>query len=471
MTKKIHSSDHYKNQQRKHTMPPKRVTTKKAVRQSKVGEPAIDRIPENSLKRLAKKAVTLRGEAAQQVSTDAVAAIRAELKNILDVIVKTAVVLRDANKLTTLYDTDVIAALTLHGIQYGNGFGKNGISELSSYKPKKAKEIQKDGKTVVPTLQRNTKIRHLQMNRDALIINPSSIGRLIREITLNHTNSINITPKALVALHIFSEARLLEVIQGAIYIMSMSEMVTLSGKHVEASIHMKPLKSVNAAVVRSVNIKGYLLNMLKIQHPDLSLNSDTKIQLNSISDIILSRILTALTAVYNNTKRVTVGLNDIVSAVSLIVDGNLECTMAIGMFTAVDKWEKSQSRGSQEKPLTAASRANITLPPSRFKYVVKNQKAPKKNQKAPGTTKWSRRAGPTANVALAAALDALISELLSIAGDVTIEEKAKRVTTAHIRKAINGDEGFSALLKGVIIGTDSRRSEEVANYLQPKKSK
>ncbi|KAJ7898657.1 H2A histone family member X [Mycena olivaceomarginata] len=68
----------------------------------------------------------------------------------------------------------------------------------------------------------------------------------------------------------------------------------------------------------------------------------------------------------------------------------------------------------------------------------------------------NKRVSVKASVYVAAVLEYLVTEIVELAGDVTHEHNKKRITPRYLSLAIQNDEEFSQLLKGVIIPQGGR---------------
>ena len=99
-------------------------------------------------------------------------------------------------------------------------------------------------------------------------------------------------------------------------------------------------------------------------------------------------------------------------------------------------------RGAKEKarapPQTAHQRAQLVMPVSRVLRMMKRDRL-------------QARISRLSAVAMAAALEYVVSEIAEISGDLCENDHKKRINSRHLLLGIKGDEELSKLFQGIVI--------------------
>lgn len=447
---------------------PARKTPAKKPAAKKQEAPIEESFAIETLRRLSKKAVGPDGEAVERFGKTTALLLRAEALSSLEKIVSAADSFRNNVGRGTLFGEDVIAALALFGVQFGNGF-KSGKQIFPVFHHKDpGMRTDKDGNQVKVKSRASTKMKELQKARESLILNRASVERVTYNILskLNPGKSVRVSLNAKDVLHVFVESRLLDLIGAAAVIMQPDEKKVFKGKFLEAAISLKPLKLSVASPVADVPLKTYIDKVHKSLNDGTGIDAQGKDQVERVVNIVLSRILSTAASLIKLAPNSTARPKDIYAAVQIVfgqVDNDSLLKKALEvMKTAVDKFTKSEKGSS-------AVRAGTNFPPTRFTNAIKKQPTKKAASKKSGTIFISNRVSAATGAALAAVLELVTAEILEAAGKATLEDKHQRITSSYIRVAILNDPEIASLFSDTIIGGDMNANAGVANYLKGKK--
>lgn len=123
---------------------------------------------------------------------------------------------------------------------------------------------------------------------------------------------------------------------------------------------------------------------------------------------------------------------------------------------------KGKSKGGKTKPISRSQRAGLQFPVGRIHRFLKAR------------VHGKQRVGATAAVYCAAILEYLCAEVLELAGNVSLQNRVKRITPRHLQYAIRHDEELDILIQATIAGggvvtPDSAKNK--AGLKLPKKPK
>jgi len=105
------------------------------------------------------------------------------------------------------------------------------------------------------------------------------------------------------------------------------------------------------------------------------------------------------------------------------------------------KGKKTQKWGKTDgKSVTRSARAGVQFPVGRCHRFIKKYMSA------------DMRVGATAGVYVAAVMEYLAAEVLELAGNVSKDQKTKRITPRHLQLAIRGDDELDGLIKATIAG-------------------
>lgn len=97
------------------------------------------------------------------------------------------------------------------------------------------------------------------------------------------------------------------------------------------------------------------------------------------------------------------------------------------------KQKLRETNDDEKERITRSERAGITLPVSRFNRHLRR-------------THYVKRIGNTASVYLTSVIEYILAEILELAGNVTLDEKRKRLNARDIMLAVKQDEELDAFL-------------------------
>jgi len=101
---------------------------------------------------------------------------------------------------------------------------------------------------------------------------------------------------------------------------------------------------------------------------------------------------------------------------------------------------KGKSKGGKTKPISRSQRAGLQFPVGRIHRFLKAR------------VHGKQRVGATAAVYCAAILEYLCAEVLELAGNVSLQNRVKRITPRHLQYAIRHDEELDILVQATIAG-------------------
>ena len=142
--------------------------------------------------------------------------------------------------------------------------------------------------------------------------------------------------------------------------------------------------------------------------------------------------------------RVTLFDKDMTVAISIIFEGKLGEQMnkagvdALSKFSAYKNMKKKDTTGKKKektKAVSASTKAGIIFPPARIKNLMKEN--------------WKNKFSGVVHIYMAAAMEALVSELMEESFKETARKKRKRITSAHINTVLEENEEFANAMKKI----------------------
>ena len=433
--------------------PAKNVASKKAT-----SEP----LRLETLRRLAKKAVGPDGVAVERFGKPTAKILRKEAMASLGVIVLAADSFRVNAKRGTVTQNDVIAALALFGIQFGNGFKKGQMQMFPVFRYKNpGTRKNKQGEMVQVKPRSSTKMKELQNARESFVLTRASIETVTYGIlqTANPGSKIRVALKAKDALHVFVEARLLDLISTAAVIMKTNnDKKVFKEKYIEAAISLKPLTMAVANPVANVELGTYIEKVHDSIKDGTGMEAQAKDQIQRLVNIVFSRILAAAASLIKEGAGKTARAQDISAAVK-IVFGQSRGAKSLSSL-ALGRIEAAVVKFSENKKGQAASRAGLNFPPTRLLGSIKVVRG--------SSSMISSRVSAKTGAALAAVLELVAAEILEASGNLTLENKRQRINSTYVRMAIQNDPELMYLFGNTIIGADMNTAAGVASYLEKK---
>lgn len=184
-----------------------------------------------------------------------------------------------------------------------------------------------------------------------------------------------------------------------------------------------------------ISFHAYLYKVLKQVHPDTGMKDNAKNELNSLIFHIGMAIVEKADFLASQSGRKTFSSREIMSAVRMVLPGELAKHAVSEGTKAVTKYNTSEGGSSGQ-------RAGLQISPARVRRYFKGKKGAKAFVKISG-----KRLGVGAPVFLAAVLEYLAAEILELAGNAARDNKKQRITLRHIMLAIKNDEELGKLMR------------------------
>lgn len=180
----------------------------------------------------------------------------------------------------------------------------------------------------------------------------------------------------------------------------------------------------------------YIHKVLKLIHPGHAVQSTATNAINQMSHHFIEKILDQAELLRRG--KSTLDITKVLNAVKIVLPGELGAHAMAEIEKAVTKHAGTDT-GTKANPVSVTSRAGLTVPPSLLGRIVREK------------TSYNR-VGNAATIALAAATEYILAEILELSGNVTTDMGKKQISEAHVMKAITNDEELSALFTGVLNG-------------------
>lgn len=201
-------------------------------------------------------------------------------------------------------------------------------------------------------------------------------------------------------------------------------------------------------------IENYLKPILNRIHPELSLDSNAKGDLNILLHTFMQRILTVAQALMRKSKKCTIMVNDISSACKVVIPGELAKHALEAGNKAVETFDKSEPDNDEKK--SRATHAGLILSVSRMEHVI-------------CFFCPEARISKLSPVFLAAVIEYLVAEILDLAGNACKDNKKHFITMRHVVLAIRNDEELNKLCAK--ISFDGGVLPNIHAVLLPKKTR
>lgn len=188
----------------------------------------------------------------------------------------------------------------------------------------------------------------------------------------------------------------------------------------------------NRSKSRSKTDKFYISKVLKLVHPDCSISSNTKSQLNYLLNLLAVKLISEAVSLLGNKK--TISSREIQTAVRIVFGKTELAKHAVSEGTkAVTKYMSAYIIKS--KKTTKTSKAGLIFAIPRVENIIRNN--------------FNGRVSETAPIYLTAILEYISSELLELSGNATRDNKKIIIQPKHLMMAIENDIELKYLAKAV----------------------
>lgn len=199
-----------------------------------------------------------------------------------------------------------------------------------------------------------------------------------------------------------------------------------------------PVKAGAKKKPRALGFKTYINKILKQVHPNMGSRDLAK---ETIDEVLLQplvkKIISVSRSMTENRKEVTIQSKDIQAAVRSVFPGEVAKHAVSEGTKAVTKYNASDP-GVKGSPVSAASRAGLTIPPSLLGRFLRGEYIA-------GKKTGGMRVSPTSGVYLAAVTEYVIAEILELAGNAAKDYRKVQINNRHIYMSVSGDEELNRL--------------------------
>lgn len=174
----------------------------------------------------------------------------------------------------------------------------------------------------------------------------------------------------------------------------------------------------------TISFSHSIRKISKIVNPDLAISAQALSEINSITNFISESFASEAARVAKETEqKETVGQKQIEGAVKLLIEGDALKSATLGaILKAQNVFAASSVPGDKT---SKATRAGVSLYPSKMEHILRS---------------YCSRVSPSATVALAAAVNYLISQILLFSGNITQSFKRKIINPRHVKLGMESDE-------------------------------
>jgi len=181
----------------------------------------------------------------------------------------------------------------------------------------------------------------------------------------------------------------------------------------------------------------FIYKVLKEVHPDAGITSGALDVVDSYVKINLQKLIDNANLLLVHSKKKTLGSKELESSGWLTLTGELAKSAHSEGLQAVAKYKASEGKGGART--SASSRAGLKFPVSRIKNNYLKELS------------VANRVGADAGIYLAAVLEYMTAELLSLAGNQARDAGRVRITSRHLKLAIESDEELERLTRDVYV--------------------
>lgn len=209
------------------------------------------------------------------------------------------------------------------------------------------------------------------------------------------------------------------------------------------------------------SLKRYIREVMRIKQQQANLPtatlSTTVNALNTMVDELFDRLLGKAGGSAKYDKKKTLDQRDIKLAVQLECKGTLTKHTISEITRATTAYATNDTEENKPKKMSNSKKAGLVFPIGRIHNVIRDRHV-------------TERVSKTAAIAMAAALEYLVTEVIEVAIEELKRTKHKRVTLRHIKLGVSADEDLNELFKNASF-VQGGTTPNIHPKLLPKKAK
>lgn len=191
--------------------------------------------------------------------------------------------------------------------------------------------------------------------------------------------------------------------------------------------------------IKDNTFSSYIHKILKKTHPDSGISSNASLVLSRISLYLIRKYAEICSSILINANKKMVGIPTIYSATYIIYETDSLMISNIFAESTIKKMDEAiklyiESEPNSKDKIRRETRAGLHISVSRIKKVYKSANVS------------NRSISDICCVAIAAAIEYLLTEIIDIAGNVSRDSKLTRITPRHILLAIAHDTELETII-------------------------
>jgi histone H2A len=323
-------------------------------------------------------------------------------------------------------------------------------------------------------------IRHYQKT-GCLMIARASFNRYVREVAQDFKTGLRLSPKASLLLQYATESYIVTLLEQANLAALHAGHTSVKPKDLQLATRLtNPLKVKvfpTSSNVPVISFDGGIKKVLAQVHPDASIKSDTKSQVNFIINKLASALINSANGLAHLSNKATLSDRHIEAAVREVLPGELSKHAVAEGTKAVTKYRSHDAMMGKEVGVKTSSsvKSGLQFPIGKVRTLLKGctklQKVVNDGSSRIDKAGCDRRITATAPIYLAAVLEYVAAEVLELSGNAARRNKHQRITARDLLLAIDNDEELSFLKKSLnveILGGGTLPN--IHGRLLPKKS-
>lgn len=206
------------------------------------------------------------------------------------------------------------------------------------------------------------------------------------------------------------------------------------------------------------NFNTFIYRVLKSVHPDTGITGASSATINNMVKFLIENMMSTINRLMLRSGKKTISSKEVISAVKLTLPRELanhaisHCQKSEALYLKKrDTKERERGENGKIKPLARAKAAGLMFPITRIEEMMLNLAT-------------VRRKTDTAAVYFTAVCEYLVAEILELSGNITRDNKRKRITPRHIMLAVRQDEELNDIFSRTVfaggVALQSRSIEE-----------